>query len=130
MRTHRWPYGPSFAIIEMLPVVVVVDDCCPNEPLSIYNPVESSSVYHLVYHLVYTHIQLIYNYRTSFYYIQVLLFVDEPKLHVSRLHRVFRNLCYHVPTRAWLVRSLLSILQRTQEMQQLGQVRRRRRRRL
>ncbi|KAM4754380.1 E3 ubiquitin-protein ligase HUWE1-like [Cyanocitta cristata] len=29
----------------------------------------------------------------------VLLFVDEPKLNTSRLHRVLRNLCYHAPTR-------------------------------
>uniref|UniRef100_A0A663FIQ8 HECT, UBA and WWE domain containing E3 ubiquitin protein ligase 1 n=1 Tax=Aquila chrysaetos chrysaetos TaxID=223781 RepID=A0A663FIQ8_AQUCH len=45
----------------------------------------------------------------------VLLFVDEPKLNTSRLHRVLRNLCYHAPTRGWVVRSLLSILQRSSE---------------
>jgi E3 ubiquitin-protein ligase HUWE1 len=45
----------------------------------------------------------------------VLLFVDEPRLNTSRLHRVFRNLCYHGPTRAWVIRALLSILQRTGE---------------
>lgn len=43
----------------------------------------------------------------------VLLFLDEPKINTNRLHRVFRNLCYHAPTRAWVVRALLSILQRT-----------------
>ncbi|RUS89503.1 hypothetical protein EGW08_002736 [Elysia chlorotica] len=42
----------------------------------------------------------------------VLLFIDEPKLNTSRLHRVLRNLCYHGPTRAWLIRALLSIVQR------------------
>uniref|UniRef100_A0A672V4E9 E3 ubiquitin-protein ligase HUWE1 n=1 Tax=Strigops habroptila TaxID=2489341 RepID=A0A672V4E9_STRHB len=45
----------------------------------------------------------------------VLLFVDEPKLNTSRLHRVLRNLCYHAATRGWVVRSLLSILQRSSE---------------
>ncbi|XP_046308507.1 E3 ubiquitin-protein ligase HUWE1 isoform X8 [Marmota monax] len=45
----------------------------------------------------------------------VLLFVDEPKLNTSRLHRVLRNLCYHSQTRHWVIRSLLSILQRSSE---------------
>ncbi|XP_036596001.1 E3 ubiquitin-protein ligase HUWE1 [Trichosurus vulpecula] len=45
----------------------------------------------------------------------VLLFVDEPKLNTSRLHRVLRNLCYHGQTRHWVIRSLLSILQRSSE---------------
>jgi len=45
----------------------------------------------------------------------VLLFIDEPKLNTTRLHRVLRNLCYHGPTRDWVVRSLLSILERSNE---------------
>lgn len=45
----------------------------------------------------------------------VLLFVDEPKINTSRLHRVLRNLCYHSPTRIWVIRALLSILQKTSE---------------
>ncbi|XP_063792486.1 E3 ubiquitin-protein ligase HUWE1 isoform X8 [Pseudophryne corroboree] len=45
----------------------------------------------------------------------VLLFVDEPKLNTSRLHRVLRNLCYHAQTRNWVIKSLLSILQRSSE---------------
>ncbi|XP_069785223.1 E3 ubiquitin-protein ligase HUWE1 isoform X3 [Narcine bancroftii] len=45
----------------------------------------------------------------------VLLFVDEPKLNTSRLHRVLRNLCYHAQTRGWVIKSLLSILQRSSE---------------
>ena len=45
----------------------------------------------------------------------VLLFIDEPKLNTSRLHRVLRNLCYHGPTRDWVVKSLLSILERSNE---------------
>lgn len=34
----------------------------------------------------------------------VLLFVDEPKLNTSRLHRVLRNLCYHGATRDWVIK--------------------------
>ncbi|KAG9335166.1 hypothetical protein JZ751_005639 [Albula glossodonta] len=45
----------------------------------------------------------------------VLLFVDEPRLNTSRLHRVLRNLCYHSQTRGWVICSLLSILQRSSE---------------
>lgn len=45
----------------------------------------------------------------------VLLFVDEPKLNTGRLHRVLRNLCYHGPTRVWVLRAMLSILNRTAE---------------
>ena len=45
----------------------------------------------------------------------MLLFIDEPKLNTTRLHRVLRNLCYHGPTRDWVVRSLLSILERSNE---------------
>ena len=43
----------------------------------------------------------------------VLLFVDEPKLNTGRLHRVLRNLCYHEPTRSWVLQAMLSILNRT-----------------
>ncbi|WAR27034.1 HUWE1-like protein [Mya arenaria] len=43
----------------------------------------------------------------------VLLFVDEPKLNTGRLHRVLRNLCYHGPTRAWVLQAMMSILNRT-----------------
>ncbi|GAB6020026.1 hypothetical protein CHUAL_002775 [Chamberlinius hualienensis] len=45
----------------------------------------------------------------------VLLFVDEPKLNTGRLHRVLRNLCYHSATREWVIKSLLSILEKTSE---------------
>lgn len=51
----------------------------------------------------------------------VLLFVDEPKLNTGRLHRVLRNLCYHAQTRAWVIRALLSILQRTGECRVEGE---------
>ncbi|XP_022915522.2 E3 ubiquitin-protein ligase HUWE1 isoform X2 [Onthophagus taurus] len=43
----------------------------------------------------------------------VLLFVDDPKLNTGRLHRVIRNLCYHIPTRDWVVKALLSIIDRS-----------------
>jgi len=43
----------------------------------------------------------------------VLLFIDEPKLNTTRLHRVLRNLSYHGPTRQWIIRALLAILQKT-----------------
>ena len=43
----------------------------------------------------------------------VLLFINEPRMIWQRLHRVFRNLSYHVPTRHWIIQSLLSILHRT-----------------
>lgn len=42
----------------------------------------------------------------------ILLFVEEPRLNVARLHRVIRNLSYHQPTRQWVVQSLLTILER------------------
>ena len=41
----------------------------------------------------------------------LLFFVDQNKLHVSRLHRVIKNLCQHPQTRAWMLASVLSILQ-------------------
>lgn len=43
----------------------------------------------------------------------ILLFVDEPRLNISRLHRVLRNLSYHYQTRQWIVQSLLSVVDRT-----------------
>ena len=45
----------------------------------------------------------------------ILLFVDEPKLNIGRLHRVLRNLCNHIPTRQWIIQSLLSIMEKARE---------------
>ncbi|XP_015191132.1 PREDICTED: E3 ubiquitin-protein ligase HUWE1 isoform X3 [Polistes dominula] len=45
----------------------------------------------------------------------VLLFVDEPKINTLRLHRVIRNLCYHGSTREWVVKALLSIMERSND---------------
>lgn len=42
----------------------------------------------------------------------ILLFVEEPRLNIARLHRVIRNLSYHPPTRQWVVQSMLSIIDR------------------
>lgn len=43
----------------------------------------------------------------------VLLFIDEPRLNVGRLQKVFRNLCYHEETRRWLINTLIAVLRRT-----------------
>lgn len=43
----------------------------------------------------------------------VLLFVDSPHLNKLRLHRVIRNLCYHGPTREWIIKALLSIIDKS-----------------
>lgn len=40
----------------------------------------------------------------------VLLFLDQTKLHNNRLHRIIKNLSQHVPTRAWILSSLLAII--------------------
>lgn len=43
----------------------------------------------------------------------VLLFTDDPHLGKLRLHRVIRNLCYHTPTRDWIVNAILSIIDKS-----------------
>lgn len=45
----------------------------------------------------------------------LFLFIEDPKMNFSRLHRVVRNLCYHLPTRDWIINALISIIQRTNE---------------
>lgn len=52
----------------------------------------------------------------------VLLFADEPKLNTLRLHRVIRNLCYHTQTREWIVKALLSIIDRSVNLKIDGEV--------
>lgn len=47
--------------------------------------------------------------------ILVLLFMDDPNLSTLRLYRVIRNLCFHIPTRKWIIKSLLSIIYRCNE---------------
>lgn len=51
----------------------------------------------------------------------ILLFVDEPKLNIGRLHRVLKNLCHHIPTRIWVINSLLAIMEKTREAKDLGE---------
>ncbi|XP_044765781.1 E3 ubiquitin-protein ligase HUWE1 isoform X3 [Coccinella septempunctata] len=43
----------------------------------------------------------------------VLLFTDDSQLNKLRLHRVIRNLCFHGPTREWIVSALLSVVDRS-----------------
>ena len=43
----------------------------------------------------------------------VLLFLDQSKIHFNRLFRIFRNLSQHIPSRSWLISSLLSVLKKT-----------------
>ncbi|CDW52065.1 WWE and DUF4414 and HECT domain containing protei n [Trichuris trichiura] len=43
----------------------------------------------------------------------VLFFCHNPNLNSTRLHRLFKNLCYEPGTRDWLIRTFLSILDRT-----------------
>lgn len=50
----------------------------------------------------------------------ILLFVDEPRLNIARLHRVIRNLSYHNPTRQWVVHTMLSIIDRSKPGEDLG----------
>lgn len=47
--------------------------------------------------------------------ILVLLFIDDPNISTLRLYRVIRNLCFHIPTRKWIIKSLLSIIMRCNE---------------
>lgn len=47
--------------------------------------------------------------------ILVLLFIDDPNISTLRLYRVIKNLCYHVPTRKWIIRALLSIIEKCSE---------------
>jgi E3 ubiquitin-protein ligase HUWE1 len=48
----------------------------------------------------------------------VLLFIDEPRMNMTKLHRVVRNLCIHSPTRAWVIKALLCILEKVSGKQQ------------
>merc|ERR1719153_886383 len=51
----------------------------------------------------------------------ILLFIDDAKLNTTRLHRILRNLCYHAPTRDWVVKCLLSILEKANSGGEGGQ---------
>ncbi|XP_076227161.1 HECT, UBA and WWE domain containing E3 ubiquitin protein ligase 1 isoform X5 [Nomia melanderi] len=45
----------------------------------------------------------------------ILLFVNEPKINTLRFHRVIKNICYHGSTREWVVKVLLSIMERSND---------------
>ncbi|KRX45470.1 E3 ubiquitin-protein ligase HUWE1 [Trichinella murrelli] len=51
--------------------------------------------------------------RESLTCLLVLLFVDDSRLSTARLTRILRTVCAHPGTREWLLRALVSILQRT-----------------
>ncbi|XP_055847251.1 E3 ubiquitin-protein ligase HUWE1 isoform X2 [Episyrphus balteatus] len=40
----------------------------------------------------------------------LMLFIDDAKFNILRLHRVIRHLCYHAGTREWIIDSLISII--------------------
>lgn len=42
----------------------------------------------------------------------VLLFIDDTRMNTVKLHRVIRNLCIHGPSRSWIIKALLSILEK------------------
>ena len=58
---------------------------------------------------------LLVKYIVYVWFFLVLLLLDEPRLNVSRLHRIFKNLGYHNDTLLWIVRALISILIRTNQ---------------
>lgn len=43
----------------------------------------------------------------------ILLFVEANKICTLRFHRVIRILCSHIPTRDWIIRTILSIIERS-----------------
>uniref|UniRef100_A0A1B6DRZ8 HECT-type E3 ubiquitin transferase n=1 Tax=Clastoptera arizonana TaxID=38151 RepID=A0A1B6DRZ8_9HEMI len=45
----------------------------------------------------------------------VLLFVDDERLNTVRLHKIFKNVCNHPPTRDWVIRAILSIMEKSDE---------------
>jgi hypothetical protein len=51
----------------------------------------------------------------------VLLFVEDARMNTVKLHRVIRNLCIHGPSRGWIIRALLSILEKVSGRQQQQQ---------
>ncbi|CAF1298860.1 unnamed protein product [Adineta ricciae] len=43
----------------------------------------------------------------------VLLFIDDPRLNLPRLQKVLRYLCHHNQTRQWIIKALLSIINKS-----------------
>lgn len=48
----------------------------------------------------------------------VLLFIDDTRMNTVKLHRVIRNLCIHGPSRSWIIKALLSILEKVSGKQE------------
>ncbi|VDP22224.1 unnamed protein product, partial [Soboliphyme baturini] len=43
----------------------------------------------------------------------VMFFMDDQQLNIARLHRLMKCLCYHATTRDWLMRAMISIMEKT-----------------
>jgi E3 ubiquitin-protein ligase HUWE1 len=43
----------------------------------------------------------------------VLLFIDDTRLNFTRLQKVLKNLCHHTQTRQWIIKALLSIINKS-----------------
>jgi E3 ubiquitin-protein ligase HUWE1 len=43
----------------------------------------------------------------------VLLFIDDTRLNFGRLQKVLKNLCHHTQTRQWIIKALLSIINKS-----------------
>ncbi|CAF4071693.1 unnamed protein product, partial [Rotaria sp. Silwood2] len=43
----------------------------------------------------------------------ILLFIDDPRLNFARLQKVLKNLCHHTQTRQWIIKALLSIVNKS-----------------
>lgn len=51
----------------------------------------------------------------------ILLFVEANKICTLRFHRVIRILCSHLPTRDWIIRTILSIIERSNQQSRLNE---------
>lgn len=51
----------------------------------------------------------------------ILLFVEANKICTLRFHRVIRILCSHIPTRDWIIRTILSIIERSNMQSRQGE---------
>ena len=47
--------------------------------------------------------------------ILILLFIHYNLISSISLHRLIKNLCFHTPTRQWVIQSLLEIMEKTKE---------------
>lgn len=47
--------------------------------------------------------------------ILILLFIQDNTINITRLHRLIKNLCFHGPTRQWIIQALLDIMEKTKD---------------